>query len=202
MGDKGKGKAEDLLIQKAVKEEKKKLKKRKAEPEHKRPLAVGAHQVVGQGPGEFLSSLLLISESFFSTRNLLTLTSRFRLRRSKKTRPKPSNQALPLQFPVTITTASTPSPITFHSPNRPGLQPGPLPDTTRHSFFHPRRPSPCLFSLLLSLLRPLTPNPRHLTSRRRFLQIQTHKPSLHHNLFLILRTLFPSLQRRRFCIPP
>ncbi|KAI5784204.1 histone acetyltransferases subunit 3-domain-containing protein [Pyronema domesticum] len=50
MGDKGKGKAEDLLIQKAVKEEKKKLKKRKAEPEQKRPLAVGAHQVVGQGP--------------------------------------------------------------------------------------------------------------------------------------------------------
>ncbi|KAI5815131.1 histone acetyltransferases subunit 3-domain-containing protein [Pyronema omphalodes] len=50
MGDKGKGKAEDLLIQKAVKEEKKKLKKRKAEPEHKRPLAMGAHQVTGQGP--------------------------------------------------------------------------------------------------------------------------------------------------------
>lgn len=110
MGDKGKGKAEDLLIQKAVKEEKKKLKKRKAEPEQKRPLAVGAHQVVGQGPGELSLST---SES---TRNLLTALY---FRRSKKTRPKPSNQALTLQFPITITAPPTPSSTTFHSPNRP-----------------------------------------------------------------------------------
>jgi hypothetical protein len=38
------------VLEDAERKEKIKLKKRKAEPEHKRPLAVGAHQATGQGP--------------------------------------------------------------------------------------------------------------------------------------------------------
>lgn len=42
--------SERKAVEEAEKKEKIKLKKRKAEPEHKRPLAVGAHQMTGQGP--------------------------------------------------------------------------------------------------------------------------------------------------------
>ncbi|KAI5850684.1 histone acetyltransferases subunit 3-domain-containing protein [Tricharina praecox] len=44
--------SERKAVEDAEKKEKIKLKKRKAEPEHKRPLAVGAHQVTGQGPND------------------------------------------------------------------------------------------------------------------------------------------------------
>jgi len=42
--------SERKAVEDAEKKERMKFKKRKAEPEHKRPLAVGAHQVTGQGP--------------------------------------------------------------------------------------------------------------------------------------------------------